>query len=251
LLVAAPARADDAGASIYRVGWLPDLAIIGASAAAWFAPQPFTKDVVSAECPCDRAHVPFFDRGALGRSSSAARLTSDLTVTGLLVLPPLLDTIDVRLHGGAWTTVGEDLVVMGEAVLVQGGLNEVVKLAVRRPRPLAYGAAAGSPTLADPDTYLSFYSGHSSTAFAAGMAYASTFAGRHPHSRHRFVVYGAVVAVAGTAATMRVLAGKHFPSDVLVGALVGGAIGVGLPWLHRREVVLAATPGGLSISGSF
>jgi membrane-associated phospholipid phosphatase len=207
---------------------------------------------VKAECPCARDHVPWFDRSALGRSSSGAQLVSNLGVAGLLVVPPLLDTIDVRLHGGAWNTAAEDLVVIGEAVVVNGAMNELVKLAVRRPRPLAYDAAPGASVLSQPDSYLSFYSSHSSTAFAAGMAYASTFARRHPRGRARFVVYGVSIAAAGTVGTMRVLAGKHFPSDVLVGAVVGSAIGVGVPYFHaRREVSVSLWPGGLAIRGAF
>jgi membrane-associated phospholipid phosphatase len=251
LCLGGPARADDEG-SVYQVRWLPDLAIIGAGAVAWFGPTAFTADLVGTNHHLDRDHVPPFDRFALDRSSKTAGTISNVGVVTMLVLPPLLDVLDVRLHGGAWTSAGEDLLVMGEAVLVNGGLNEVVKLAVRRPRPLAYSEPAGSPALADTDIYLSFYSSHSSTAFAMGTAYASTFALRHPHSGYRFVVYGAVIAGAGTVGLMRVLAGKHFPSDVFTGAAVGSVIGLSVPYLHRRrEVVLSAFPGGLSVTGTF
>jgi membrane-associated phospholipid phosphatase len=33
-----------------------------------------------------------------------------------------------------------------------------------------------------------------------------------------------------------VAAGKHFPSDVVVGALVGTGVGLLVPWLHQELV---------------
>jgi membrane-associated phospholipid phosphatase len=149
--------------------------------------------------------------------------------------------------------VGKDMVVMGEAVLLNGALNEVVKLAVRRPRPIAYDAADDAGVLAQPNTYLSFYSGHTSTAFAAGMAYASTFALHHPDSGYRYLVYGGVVAAGGTVGLLRIAGGQHFPSDVLVGAAVGSAIGLIVPRLHRRgeNLGVAILPGGLALTGAF
>ena len=38
-------------------------------------------------------------------------------------------------------------------------------------------------------------------------------------------------------ALLRIYSGRHFPSDVAVGALVGSAIGVTVPLLHRRQDV--------------
>jgi membrane-associated phospholipid phosphatase len=247
--VSAPAAAQpDAAGSVYRLRWGQDAATIGAAGVAWFLPELFLKDLVSPKCPCDRGDVPWFDRGALDRSSRGARLASQVAVSTMLVLPPALDLLDVRRGGGSWSHVGEDVIVMGEALVVDGALNELAKVAVRRPRPLTYD---GAPH-ADRDDYLSFYSSHSSTAFAVGMAYATTFSLRHPDSGYRYLVYGAVVAGGGATGLLRVLGGKHFPSDVAVGALVGSAVGIGVPLLHRRrEVGVAVAPGGVAVMGSF
>jgi membrane-associated phospholipid phosphatase len=42
-------------------------------------------------------------------------------------------------------------------------------------------------------------------------------------------------ALAATTAVLRVEAGKHFWSDVAVGALVGSAVGYLVPQLHLRQ----------------
>jgi membrane-associated phospholipid phosphatase len=44
--------------------------------------------------------------------------------------------------------------------------------------------------------------------------------------------------------SLRVAAGRHFPTDVLVGALAGSAIGMVIPWAHARRtpVTVALAP---------
>jgi membrane-associated phospholipid phosphatase len=41
--------------------------------------------------------------------------------------------------------------------------------------------------------------------------------------------------LAATVGTLRVLSGKHFPTDVLTGAVVGSALGWLIPELHRNK----------------
>jgi membrane-associated phospholipid phosphatase len=249
LALAPPAAAQsDAGASVYRLSWAGDLTTMGVAGAAWLVPELFLSSLVTPKCPCNRDDVPWFDRGALGRSSPTARNTSQVAVTAMLVVPPLLDGLDVRRAGGSWAHVGEDVVVMAETLLVNGALNELVKVAVQRPRPFVYSGEG----LAERDSYLSFYSSHASNAFAMGAAYATTFTLRHPDSGYRYLVYGAVFAGGATTGLLRVLGGKHFPSDVTVGAVVGSAVGVTVPLLHRRrEAQVAISPRGVSVVGSF
>lgn len=242
--------------SPYQVGWLPDGLIVGLAGLTWAVPQPFVRSLVSSQCPekpCDRQDVPAIDRWALSRSSHAARTISDVALGAMLLLPVGLDAFEVRRSDGTWRAVGKDLVVMGEAVVINGALNEVVKLAVRRPRPLSFQSSTDQAELGKADTYLSFYSGHTSTAFAAGMAYATTYSLRHPQSRSRYVVYGCAGLAGGTVGLLRVLGGKHFPTDVMTGALIGSAIGIVVPILHRRPqgMDVLVSPEGVSLVGRF
>jgi membrane-associated phospholipid phosphatase len=151
-------------------------------------------------------------------------------------LAVLLDLVDVVKADEPATSFLTDLVVMGEALLVNGAINQIAKVAVARPRPLLYGSASSDPLQQDPDSYVSFYSSHTSSVFALGLAYAQTFAYRNPRSPYRFLVYGAAVALGSGVGLTRIAAGKHFPSDVLVGAAMGTAIGLTIPWLHRRNL---------------
>jgi membrane-associated phospholipid phosphatase len=47
---------------------------------------------------------------------------------------------------------------------------------------------------------------------------------------------------------LRVEAGKHFYTDVLVGAVVGSAIGVAVPMLHRKKLKLPMGLGSLRMA---
>jgi membrane-associated phospholipid phosphatase len=104
------------------------------------------------------------------------------------------------------------------------------------------------------DDNVSFYSGHSAFAFAlAGSAGTIASLRGYPHA---WVVWAVGMPVAGAVALLRVGAAKHYLTDVLVGSLVGGAIGAGVPLLfHQRlggvRVQLVPGPGSVSLVGVF
>jgi membrane-associated phospholipid phosphatase len=122
-----------------------------------------------------------------------------------------------------------------ETVLVGLALNSVVKSVVGRPRPYVYSDDPAVVAYAEGqgrDTHLSFYSGHASTTFSASVAGAYLFAQSTSDYNARATVWGVELALAAATADLRTRAGKHFYSDVLVGAAVGSGLGVLIPYLH-------------------
>jgi undecaprenyl-diphosphatase len=87
--------------------------------------------------------------------------------------------------------------------------NQTLKRIVRRPRP----ELEGLPPLSSTISQLSFPSAHSTTSFAAAVAYR----GLAPAA----VLYG----VAATLALSRLYLGVHYPTDVLAGSALGTVIG--------------------------
>lgn len=212
--------------SIYQVKPWIDGSIIVGSATATLLPYVFADNLIRPHCPCDSAEVNSFDRDAIGNRSTTADVLSDITVGLSIVVPITLSAIDLNFTDEFW----EDTVVFAEALALNGLLVTATKYIVQRPLPRTY---EGDPTLINgPQGYRSFYSGHTSLVFAALSAAAMTSNLRHHSGIWPWVLAGGI----GTSVAIeRVLAGRHFPTDVIVGAFAGIANGVLVPWLHRRE----------------
>jgi len=83
-----------------------------------------------------------------------------------------------------------------------------------------------------PENRQSFPSGHASLAFAAATTYL-VIARREqlPHrARNAILLYAGAVGVA----VLRVTGGKHFPTDVAGGAVLGSSIGWLTATVHAR-----------------
>lgn len=233
----APPSASDA--TVYRLRLGVDASVIAGSALAISIPTLLASDLIHERCPCDPSRINGFDRGAVGNHSAFADVTSDVTAVLAMVAPPALDLLDVGM-GEAFQA---DAVVFAETLLVNGALVEIAKYAVQRPLPRTY---AGDPKLVDsPGGYRSFYSGHTSTVFAALTATAMTARLRHGERWWPWAVAG---AVGSSVAVERVAAGRHFPSDVLVGALAGSAVGILVPALHAERSRVTLVPSGRGVA---
>jgi len=128
-------------------------------------------------------------------------------------------------NGAIWVAVGVLLAVFDganrEAWLICAalgpiaiGLNYVVKLIVKRPRPVLEGL----PPLGGAPSSLSFPSAHATSSFAVATAMT------------RVEPWGALAFVLALALSLgRPYLGMHYPSDVLVGAVLGVALGLIVP----------------------
>jgi membrane-associated phospholipid phosphatase len=130
---------------------------------------------------------------------------------------------------------GDRLQLYSEALAINLALFEGAKRLVQRPRPYLYsdvpGVAAYAASQGD-DAFQSFYSAHAATAFCAATASAYLIGTGSTSGTVRSLAWGSGFAAASAVANLRVRAGKHFYSDVVIGALVGIAIGYAVPALH-------------------
>jgi membrane-associated phospholipid phosphatase len=220
-LAALPAAAQNATPH-YTAGWRDvavtagGLLVAGAGAVA--------RPPVATCAPCAAAGLPGIDRGVLGWNSSAARSASTVALiagAGATALGALSGMEPARARGNA--------VVLAEAVSWTSAATEWLKVGVHRARPALY--RSGAPAAAgDPDNRESFPSGHTSVAFAAASAY-TTLAIRQqlPHARRNGVLLFLGATGVGV---LRVVGGRHFPTDVFAGAVLGTAVGWGTARLH-------------------
>jgi hypothetical protein len=135
-----------------------------------------------------------------------------------------------------------DAMLYAESVSMTFAFTDMVKLAVRRPRPGAYRDAEahkGEVGYTNPstDSALSFFSGHASITAAVGATATYLAFTRSAHSARPWITLVAATALTSFVSIERVQAGKHFPTDVLAGAVAGAGFGVIVPHLHRVEEV--------------
>lgn len=137
----------------------------------------------------------------------------------------------------------DDMLVVAEATVATGLVNRAVALTFGRTRPRIRNLPPGEPVPPDDrQAYQSFFSGHVSEAFSLGLSAATVASIRHYRSA-RWIWVGTILL--GTLdGYMRLAGDDHYVTDVLAGAVVGTAFGIGMPLLHRskRGPQLAVAP---------
>ena len=156
-----------------------------------------------------------------------------------------------------------------EALAVAGAVQGATNVIVSRERP--YGQDCGSGQLPgnaidcqSSQQYRSFFSGHATFSFTgAALICVHHFENDLLGSPWDALSCAGGYAVAATTSTFRVVSDVHYASDVILGALVGTAIGYGVPLLHYRQtraatasndqlrIMLVPSPGGASVMGVF
>ena len=163
---------------------------------------------------------------------------SDLLLSVNLAFPLLVDSLIV----GYWyrrspEMAGQTALIAVEAMAVATMLQGSTTALATRERP--YGRECGTtipgrlPDCTDDVRYRSFFSGHTSMSFAA----AAVTCGNHarfdlfgdPHADA--IACGAALGTATSVGVLRIVALKHYVSDVAVGAAMGTLSGLGVPWL--------------------
>jgi membrane-associated phospholipid phosphatase len=195
---------------------------------------------------CDAEEVNSFDRWAIGKHSKTAKALSDAAFYGSLALPYALSALDVATGAppdGAEGWAKDNLVLL-ESMMFTLATANALQFVFARARPLVYDAEHFSyEERSHASHMLSFPAGHVAANVAMATTYGWIFARRHPDSPWIAPVFALGYATATLNGTGRVLAGEHFPTDVLVGVGLGAAIGIAVPLLHERRP-FALTSGG-------
>ncbi|MFC1610646.1 phosphatase PAP2 family protein [Myxococcota bacterium] len=179
----------------------------------------------------------FLDRSVIGNRSGSAANVSDVLLQASIVLPSLLVLMSALASDDdtRMAHLGEDTLVLLEAIAVNFVACTFAKYSARRPRPYVYDHSTPADERNADEASLSFFSGHTSMAFVMASAYSTIFAHRNPGSPAVLPVTIGAHALAAATAALRVGAGKHFWTDVIVGAAVGSAIGFLVPQLHYSD----------------
>ena len=244
LLLAAPARADDVRALRYDTRI--DLAVTTVGGVWWLSSELLKTDLVPEKCRwCYRAEdgsdqLNAYDgwvrRKVVWKNPNTAARVSD--ILDFFVEPATmmgLTALSAR-QAGAIRGFPVDALLVSEATVIAGDINQLAKFAFARERPFVHFLprapdAVRAMTDSPSDDNLSFFSGHSTLAFALATS-AGTINTMRGYKLAP-VVWGTGLTMATTVAYLRIAADKHYLSDVMIGALVGSAIGVGVPLIFH------------------
>jgi membrane-associated phospholipid phosphatase len=210
-------------------------------------------------------------RNALRLPSYQAQLdvrdASDVGLALITTFPILIDSLIVAYwYRGSDDVALQMALIDAEAMSISAALQGVATVFSGRERPYASECGGEVPaTSADctsNNRYRSFFSGHSTLSFTS----ASLICAHHEalelfESGADLTTCVSGFVAAGAIATARVVGDVHYASDVLLGAVVGTAVGLGVPLLHhyrRAEPGPTAftlhfipTPTGAQLAGTF
>jgi membrane-associated phospholipid phosphatase len=243
LALATPAFADD-GPGERPVGQTDGAIVVGAVAAS-LAPMAIR---MRNHARWDHQLLGDLDATVYDQFSRGGAQLSDLTLAVALAAPAAYltgSTID--------DADGDRLVLYGETLAIDLAVVQLAKYLVQRPRPylynpspeaVRYAAASGD------DGWASFYSSHAAMSFGAAVAGAYLLSTSNASPTARGVAWGTGFALAAATSNLRVRAGRHFYSDVILGAVIGSAIGYAVPALHARGKPYSPSNNDIAAAGA-
>jgi len=171
-----------------------------------------------------------FDRSAALNFSSNAGNISDIFREGIYLVP-----FSLFFSGKARSEYKSILLMYSEVYLLNGGITILTKEIVGRNRPYAYNEEAPLDLRLSATTRRSFFSGHVSHVSSLSFLTASIYSDIYPKSAYRYAVWAGAITAPAITGYLRYRAGRHFPSDIIVGYGVGALIGYMIPKFHKSK----------------
>ena len=184
-----------------------------------------TEDGISLFKPED---VNKFDRIAIGPYHDD--VLGDALLYGSYLLPLTFLTYDETRED-----FGTLALMYGEVFLLNKGINALIKGLTTRNRPFVYDAGSPIEEKYKVNARHSFYSGHTSVTASNSFFAARVFTEYLTDNTAKVLIWSAAALIPAVTGFSRINTHNHFPTDVIVGYIVGAAIGYLIPELHKSE----------------
>ena len=209
-----------------------EAAIIGAGAAIGITAllimsnnDKLTDDGINSLNPED---ISRFDRIAIGPYQQD--VLGDALVYSSFLLP-----LTFLANDDAKEDFGTLSLMYSEVVLLNAGINGLVKGLTTRNRPYVYDINSSVEEKYKTGARHSFYSGHTSFAASNSFFTARVFSEYLTDNTAKVFIWSAAVLIPAVTGFSRVNTHNHFPTDAIVGYIVGAAIGYLIPEIHKYE----------------
>ena len=201
-------------------------AVIGAAAILVITnTEKLTEDEINSLNPKD---VNGFDRIAIGPYESD--ILGDALFYSSFMFPLTFLAYDKTRED-----FGTVALMYGEAVLLNAGINALVKGLINRPRPFVYDKNTSAELKYDVEARYAFFSGHTSMTAVNTFYTAKVYSAYLSNETTKTLIWTAAALIPALTGFSRVNTHKHFPTDVIVGYIVGAAIGYLIPEIHKSD----------------
>ncbi len=175
-------------------------------------------------------NVNSFDRPVTRNHSLSAKSASDKFFYGSMPLPLLLlFDKDIRKDG---LKIG---LLYLQAMGTIGTIYTTSAMIANRFRPYAYNPEVLMDKRTRGGARNSFFAGHPAVVATSTFFMAKVYADYHPSMRNKWILYALAGSIAGTTGYLRIKAGEHFYTDVIVGVTIGTAVGILIPHIHKNK----------------
>ncbi len=184
---------------------------------------PLTPEEIAHLDPND---INAFDRHDIGTYRES--MAGDLLLYATFLLP--LNFLANENTKRDWKMLS---VIGVEVLLIQAGLNAIVKSVSLRTRPYVYDPDTPMDIKTSRAARVSFYSGHTSTAAALSFYVTKVFSDYLDNSTTKTLIWVGAALYPAVVGYLRRDSGHHFRTDVMTGYAIGALIGYFIPELHK------------------
>ena len=187
--------------------------------------KPLNVNQISSLSP---QNVNKFDRIAVGPFQSD--VLGDVLLYGSFAFP-----LTFLIYDRTKEDFGAISLMYGEAVLLGASINALVKAVTLRDRPFVYDENSLLEPKLDIDARYSFFSGHTSMTAINTFYTAKVYSEYISDGTTKTILWTAAAIIPAVSGYARVDSHNHFPTDVIVGYIVGAAIGYFIPEIHKTD----------------
>lgn len=218
--------------TIYKINWNKDAYVFALDGVLLGSAYliDHNQDIISAtELDLLNADdINSFDKSAISRYNLNSAKNSDYCRDMAFILP--LAFLAGKQGRKEWKNIS---ILYLETLLTNTALTSITKVTASRKRPFTYNKELSIAQRQTSSAERSFYSGHVSHVSSLSFFTASILTDLYPKSKLKYLWWTAATTLPAVTAYLRYDAGRHFPSDVIVGYFLGGAVGYLVPKLHK------------------
>lgn len=178
----------------------------------------------------DPQDINSIDRSSADNYSEKAKSASDKFFYGSMPAP-LIFLLDKKMRKDAHK-IG---LLYLEAMAITGTVYTSSAMIANRFRPYAYNPNVDMGTRRGGGARNSFPAGHPGLVATSTFFMAKVYSDYHPNMKNKWILYTVAGGASLATGILRVKAGQHFPTDVMVGVPLGVLSGLLVPHFHKNN----------------